>query len=117
MTTLHKAWPANKIIIYIDIDMEPLAAEYPDRGGVVDDGIGGGVGGDGGVDEIDVESDYEEEEDYENVEEGHNSRGCKAGITRETPWQRRQRLEREKTARGGVLAPSTRSGSAPQAAP
>ena len=29
--------------------------------------------------------------------EGHNSRGCKAGITGETPWQRRQRLEREKT--------------------
>ena len=28
--------------------------------------------------------------------EGHNSKGCKAGITRETPWQRRQRLEREK---------------------
>ncbi|XP_075650040.1 uncharacterized protein LOC142620568 [Castanea sativa] len=48
---------------------------------------------------------------------GHNSRGCKAGITRETPWQRRLRLEREKTARGSVLAPSTKSGSAPQAAP
>ncbi|KAK9997134.1 hypothetical protein SO802_021820 [Lithocarpus litseifolius] len=28
--------------------------------------------------------------------EGHNSRGCKVGITGETPWQRRQRLEREK---------------------
>ena len=28
---------------------------------------------------------------------GHNSRGCKASITRETPWQRRQRLQREKT--------------------
>ena len=29
--------------------------------------------------------------------ERHNSRGCKASITGETPWQRRQRLEREKT--------------------
>ena len=29
--------------------------------------------------------------------EGHNSRGCKAGITGETPWQKRQRLKREKT--------------------
>ena len=29
--------------------------------------------------------------------EGHNSRGCKAGITGETPWQRRQRLQREKS--------------------
>ena len=28
--------------------------------------------------------------------EGHNSRRCKAGITSETPWQRRQRLERQK---------------------
>ena len=28
--------------------------------------------------------------------EGHNSRECKAGITGETPWQRRQRLEKEK---------------------
>jgi len=27
--------------------------------------------------------------------EGHNSRKCKAGITGETPWQRRQRLERQ----------------------
>ena len=27
----------------------------------------------------------------------HNSRGCKAGITGETLWQRRQRLQREKT--------------------
>ena len=26
--------------------------------------------------------------------ERHNSRKCKAGITSETPWQRRQRLER-----------------------
>ena len=29
-------------------------------------------------------------------QEGHNSRRCKAGITSETPWQRRQRLERQK---------------------
>ena len=28
--------------------------------------------------------------------EWHNSKGCKAGITGETPWQRRQRLEKEK---------------------
>ena len=28
--------------------------------------------------------------------EGHNSRRCKPGITSETPWQRRQRLERQK---------------------
>ena len=28
--------------------------------------------------------------------EGHNSKGCKAGITGETPWQRRQRLERQR---------------------
>ena len=77
MTTLRKAWPTNKIIIYIDIDVEPLAVEYPDGGGVADDGVGGdvgGVGSDGGVDEIDLESDYdevvlEEEEDVENDEE------------------------------------------------
>ncbi|KAM3702346.1 hypothetical protein ACJW31_04G019500 [Castanea mollissima] len=31
--------------------------------------------------------------------EGHNLRRCKANITRETPWQRRQRLEREKAGR------------------
>ena len=29
--------------------------------------------------------------------EGHNLRGCKADITEETPWQRRQRLEKEKS--------------------
>ena len=45
MTTLHRAWPAEKIIIYADIDVEPLAVEYPDGGGVAH----GGVGGDGGV--------------------------------------------------------------------
>ena len=75
MATLHRAWPANKIIIYIDIDVESLAVEHPDGAGVADDGVGGdvgGVGGDRGVDEIDVESDYDEvaleEEDDENVE-------------------------------------------------
>ena len=30
MTTFYRAWPAKKIIIYTDIDMEPLAVEYPD---------------------------------------------------------------------------------------
>ena len=44
MTTLHRAWPVEKIIIYTDIDVEPLAVEYPDEGGVAH----GGVGGDGG---------------------------------------------------------------------
>ena len=44
MTTLHRAWLAEKIIIYTDIDVESLAVEYPDRGGVAH----GGVGGDGG---------------------------------------------------------------------
>jgi MuDR family transposase len=50
MTTLHRAWPAEKIIIYTDIDVEPLAVEYPDGGGVAHGGMGGvgGVGGDGG---------------------------------------------------------------------
>nr|POE62308.1 hypothetical protein CFP56_71300 [Quercus suber] len=81
MTTLHRAWPADKIIIYTDIDVEPLAVEHLDEGRVADDGVGGDgggvveVGGDGGVDEIDLESDYdelelEEEEDVENDEEG-----------------------------------------------
>ena len=73
MTTLHRAWPANKIIIYTDIDVEPLAVEHLDGGGVTDDGEGG-VGGDGRRDEIDMESDYdevvlEEEEDNENIED------------------------------------------------
>ncbi|KAL0005104.1 hypothetical protein SO802_012665 [Lithocarpus litseifolius] len=49
--------------------------------------------------------------------EGHNLRGCKVGITGETPWQRRQRLEREKAVRGGVPTSSTRSGSVPQPSP
>ena len=75
MTTLHTAWLANKIIIYTDIDMEPLAVEYPDGGGVANDGIGG-VSGDVVRDEIDLESDYDEddendeEEDVEDVEIG-----------------------------------------------
>ena len=68
MTTIHKAWLANKIIIYTDIDVEPLAVEHPDGGGVADDGVAG-IGGDGGVDKIDLESDYDEEEDVENVED------------------------------------------------
>ena len=29
-------------------------------------------------------------------QEGHNSRRCKVRITGETPWQRRQKLERQK---------------------
>ena len=43
--------------------MESLAVEHPDGRGVADDGVGGdvgSVGGDGGRDEIDVESDYDE---------------------------------------------------------
>ena len=72
MTTLHMAWPANKIIIYTDIDMEPLAVEYPDGGGVANDG----VGDDAVRNEIDLESDCDEddendeEEDVEDVEIG-----------------------------------------------
>ena len=55
MTTLYRAWPAEKIIIYTDIDVEPLVVEYLDGGGVAHGGVGGdgggvvvGVGGDGG---------------------------------------------------------------------
>ena len=89
MTTLHRAWPAEKIIIYTNIDVEPLAIEYPDGGGMADGGVGGdgrgvadGVGGDAGGDvggdairdEIDLESDYDEddendEEDVKDVED------------------------------------------------
>ena len=70
MTNLHRAWLAEKIIIYTDIDVEPLAVEYPDGGGVAD-----GVGGDVVRDEIDLDSDYDEddendEEDVEDVEIG-----------------------------------------------
>ena len=73
MTTLHRAWPAEKIIIYTDIDVEPLAVEHLDGRGVTDDGVGG-VGGDGRRDEIDMKSDYDEvvlekEEDNENIED------------------------------------------------
>ena len=90
MTTIHRAWPAEKIIIYSDIDVEPLAVEYPDGGGVGNGGVGG-VGGDrGGVaegvdgdaggdeggigddavrDEIDLESE-DDEEDVEDVKDG-----------------------------------------------
>nr|POE91999.1 hypothetical protein CFP56_32638 [Quercus suber] len=112
MTTLHRAWPSNKIIIYTDIDVEPLAVEHPDGGGATDDGVGGdgggvaddGVGGDGGLDEIDLESDYDEddendkEEDVEDVEVGARVE------------------EQDVEAREGVPAPSTRSRSAPQVA-
>nr|POE54648.1 putative lactoylglutathione lyase [Quercus suber] len=59
------------------VDVEPLAVEHPDGRGVANDGVDddvGGVGGNGRVDEIDVESDYDEvvlkeEEDDENVED------------------------------------------------
>ena len=76
MTTLHRAWPAEKIIIYTDINVKPLAVEYPDGGGVAD-GVGGDVGGLGGNAvrvEIDLDSDYNEddenddEEDVEDIE-------------------------------------------------
>nr|POF12452.1 hypothetical protein CFP56_59367 [Quercus suber] len=30
ITTLHKAWPAEKIIIFTEINVESLAVEYPD---------------------------------------------------------------------------------------
>ena len=74
MTNLHRAWLAEKIIIYTDIDVEPLAVEYPDGGGVAD-GVGGDAGGDVVRDEIDLDSDYDEddendEEDVEDVEIG-----------------------------------------------
>ena len=76
MTTLYKAWLAERIIIYTDIDVEPLAVKYPDGGGVAD-GVGGdagggvgGIGGDAVRNEIDLESDYDEnDEDDENDEE------------------------------------------------
>ena len=85
MTTLHRAWPINKIIIYIDIDVKPLAVEHPDGEGVTDDSvggdggvvaeIGGNVDGDGGVNEINLKCNYdevvlEEKEDVENVKVG-----------------------------------------------
>ncbi|KAF3973320.1 hypothetical protein CMV_003256 [Castanea mollissima] len=59
-----------RLLVPLLSDVEPLAVKHLDRGGVADDG----VGGDGEVDEIDLESDYdevvlEEEEDVENDEE------------------------------------------------
>ena len=84
MTTLHRAWPAEKIIIYTDINVEPLAIEYPKGRGVADGGVGGdgggvanyidgdvgGIGGDVVRNEINLESDYDEDdEDDENDEE------------------------------------------------
>ena len=65
MITLHMAWPTNKIIIYTDIDMEPLAVEYPDGGGMADDG----VGGDAVRDEIDLESNYDEDDENDEEED------------------------------------------------
>ena len=77
MTNLHRAWPAEKIIIYTDIDVEPLAVEYPDGIGVAHGGVDGdeggvpvgaggdvgGLGGDALRDEIDLDSDYDEDDD------------------------------------------------------
>nr|POE92101.1 hypothetical protein CFP56_29645 [Quercus suber] len=59
MTTLHRAWPVEKIIIYTEINVEPLAVEYPDRGGVADDGSIGGNGLEGVADGVggDVDGD------------------------------------------------------------
>ena len=89
MTNLCRAWLAEKILIYTDIDVESLAVEYPDGGGVADGGVGGdgggvtdGVGGDALRDEIDLDSDYneddhenDEEEDVEDVEDVENVEG------------------------------------------
>ncbi|KAL0002075.1 hypothetical protein SO802_015856 [Lithocarpus litseifolius] len=47
--------------------------------------------------------------------EGQNARGCKADITGETPWERRQRLQKQKAASGGVPTARTKSGSTSQA--
>ena len=84
MTTLHRAWPAEKIIIYTDINVEPLAVKFPDGeavadgrvggdGGRVADGVGGDAGGDVGGDavrdEIDLDSDYDEDDDENDEEE------------------------------------------------
>ena len=35
--------------------------------------------------------------------EGHNARGCKAGITGETPWQRRDKLAKSKAVSISIL--------------
>ena len=72
MTTLHRAWPAEKIIIYTNIDVAPLAVEYPDGGGVADGGLGGdggGLSGDAVRDKIDLDSDYDEDDDENDEEE------------------------------------------------
>ena len=47
VTDADRAWPAEKIIIHTDIDVEPLAVEYPDGGRVADGGVGGDGGGNG----------------------------------------------------------------------
>ena len=89
MTTLHRAWPAEKIIIYTDIDVEPLAIEYFDGGGVADGGVGGdgGVGSDGGGgvadgaggdalrDKIDLDGDDDENDEEEDVEDVEDVEG------------------------------------------
>ena len=83
ITTLHRAWPAEKIIIYTDIDVEPLAIEYPDEGGVADgyvggdgggvaDGVGGdvrGLGGDAIRNKIDLDSDYDKDDENDEEED------------------------------------------------
>ena len=74
MTTLHRAWPIEQIIIYTNIDVEPLAVKYPDGKRVADGGVGG-IGGDAVRDGINLESDYDEddendEEDVKDVEDG-----------------------------------------------
>ena len=71
MTTLHRAWPAEKIIIYTDINVEPLAIEYPIGSGVAD----GGVGGDALRDEIDLDSDDDENDEEEDVEDVRDVEG------------------------------------------
>ena len=68
----------------LNIDVAPLAVEYPDGGGVADGGLGGdgggvadgGLGGDGGGlsgdavrDKIDLDSDYDEDDDENDEEE------------------------------------------------
>ena len=76
MTTLHRAWSVEKIIIYTNIDVGPLVVEYPDGGGVADGGVGGdgggvadGAGGDALRDEIDLDSDYDKDDDENDEEE------------------------------------------------
>ncbi|KAK4572008.1 hypothetical protein RGQ29_030419 [Quercus rubra] len=47
--------------------------------------------------------------------EGHNARGCKAGITGETPWQRRDKLAKSKAAQGNKST-KTKQTTTPQTA-